>query len=271
MNATMSINEQQVPSPDLSVLAAFRAARSGTAQNYSLQLTVSRLRGMLPLAAPAIVLDLGCGWRNLIFGDWLSSAQTWIGIDRRAEDVRRNQKIHLALVGDVEKSPLSDSSVDMIVSSFVIEHVNDPLAVLRECRRILKPGGAAVFCTPNLYGYKTLVGKFVGQTLSNLIWRIFKRQPHHPWPDLYRANTPVKVRDLCRESDLVLERLTYIPELPHFFYDIPLLLALARAWDRGLEIVRLPMLHNCIAYTLRRSEKSGDGSSQQLTARTAVS
>jgi SAM-dependent methyltransferase len=241
-----------MPDDSLSVSSAYSAARSGAAVDYAVRLLMKSLTQVVPVLVPSTVLDLGCGYSNLLFSEWLSRAPKVIGIDRRAEDVRRHPNLHMRVVGDIEKSPLADCSVDIIVSSFVMEHVEDPLATLRECKRILKPEGTAVFCTPCLFGYKTLIARFGGETLSNLTWKILKGNPHPPWPDYYRANTPGKIKELCAESGLVLDRLVFIPELPHFFFDFPFLFALARLWDRLLEVLHLPILYNCMAYVLRR-------------------
>jgi len=44
--------------------------------------------------------------------------------------------------------PFPDGAFDMIVCADVIEHVDKPIAMLTEIRRLLKPGGAAVISTP---------------------------------------------------------------------------------------------------------------------------
>lgn len=60
-------------------------------------------------------------------------------------------------LGDLQSANLADGTFDFVVASHVIEHVLDPSALLRECRRILKPGGTAVFITPNItsFGHRT--------------------------------------------------------------------------------------------------------------------
>jgi 2-polyprenyl-3-methyl-5-hydroxy-6-metoxy-1,4-benzoquinol methylase len=237
---------------DLSIASAYSAARYGTALQYATGLVVESLRRIVPSLPSPTLLDLGCGYSNILFSEWLLASPKVIGIDQRYDDVRRNPLLHLRVVGDIEKSLLAECSVDMIVSSFVMEHVEDPLSVLRECRRILKPNGVAVFCTPCLFGYKTLIAKLCGRTASDVIWKFLKGKPHPPWPDYYRANTPKTIRQLCAQSGLVLERLVFIPELPHFFHNSPLLFALARGWDRALELIHLQILHNSMAFVVRR-------------------
>ncbi|MFZ0758849.1 MAG: class I SAM-dependent methyltransferase [Candidatus Sulfotelmatobacter sp.] len=241
-----------MPETFRSISSAYAAARSGAALDYATQLIRESLRAVVPVLTSAVVLDLGCGYSNLSFAEWLPCAAKVVGVDRRQEAVKRHPHLDFRIVGDIENSPLVDGSVDVVISSFVMEHVEDPKAVLRECQRVLKPNGIAIFLTPCLFGYKTLVARLSGDRLSNLIWKILKGKPHPPWPDYYRANTPGKIRSLCALSGLVLERLVFIPELPHFFYNSPLLFAGARAWDQILEFAHLPMLHNGMAYALRR-------------------
>jgi SAM-dependent methyltransferase len=46
--------------------------------------------------------------------------------------------------------PFADGSLDAVVSASVLEYVPDPGAVLAECARVLRPGGALVCTVPDV-------------------------------------------------------------------------------------------------------------------------
>lgn len=43
-----------------------------------------------------------------------------------------------------------DASFDIVMHTDTLEHIQDPIQALKECRRILKPGGAVAFTVPLL-------------------------------------------------------------------------------------------------------------------------
>lgn len=51
--------------------------------------------------------------------------------------------------------PYQDASFDLVTCSEVLEHVENYRAVLREIRRVLKPGGLMVVTTPNVLNMKS--------------------------------------------------------------------------------------------------------------------
>jgi SAM-dependent methyltransferase len=53
-----------------------------------------------------------------------------------------------ALMEDITRLTLPDASLDLIISSDVLEHVPDVEAAFRESFRVLRPGGAHVFTVP---------------------------------------------------------------------------------------------------------------------------
>jgi len=63
---------------------------------------------------------------------------------------KRDEKNITFKVADAnKKQPFKDGSFDIITSSELIEHIEDPVFLLNEMHRLLKPGGVAIISTPN--------------------------------------------------------------------------------------------------------------------------
>ena len=95
------------------------------------------------------LLDVGCG-----LGERLERMQrlgwTVSGIDFDEEAVRIAKERGLDVCcGTIPGTRFPTDAFDAITLNHVIEHVPDPVAVLKECERILKPGGKVVIATPN--------------------------------------------------------------------------------------------------------------------------
>ena len=86
--------------------------------------------------------------RKLQLGTGSNPYEGWLNTD--IEDYKReNRVVYL----DVRKPfPLPDASFDLIFSEHVIEHITytEGLSCLRECYRILRPGGRLRIATPSL-------------------------------------------------------------------------------------------------------------------------
>ncbi len=54
----------------------------------------------------------------------------------------------LDIVSDITSIPLPDHSVDAIMCTEVLEHVPDPVAVIKEFKRLVKPGGYLLITSP---------------------------------------------------------------------------------------------------------------------------
>lgn len=108
------------------------------------------------------LLDVGCGK-----GDFLvrMRGQGWavegLEVDSEAVELARAKHSLTVHLGDIERLGVPDDSFDAITMNHVIEHLHDPVATIRECLRVLKPGGRLVLATPNIdcIGHRRL-GRF---------------------------------------------------------------------------------------------------------------
>lgn len=101
--------------------------------------------------APGLkLLDVGCGSGTALAALTTLGWQQVIGLDTDARAVASARSRGLDVRrGTVQSHHFSDETFDVITISHVIEHVLDPLGLLRECYRILRPGGSLYLVTPN--------------------------------------------------------------------------------------------------------------------------
>jgi SAM-dependent methyltransferase len=90
------------------------------------------------------VLDLGCGVGHSYH---LLSPRETVGVDVSPEILAGQDRE--TVVADMRDLPFADGSFESVLASHSIEHVPDADRVLSEVRRVLAPGGTAVFVTPN--------------------------------------------------------------------------------------------------------------------------
>jgi SAM-dependent methyltransferase len=96
---------------------------------------------LLPhLKAGMTLLDLGCGPCSITVGLAEAVAPgTVVGVD--LEPTLPEGASGVAIVAaDARQLPFPDATFDAIYSSALLQHVPDPLAVLREARRVARPG-----------------------------------------------------------------------------------------------------------------------------------
>jgi ubiquinone/menaquinone biosynthesis C-methylase UbiE len=75
-----------------------------------------------------------------------------VALHKGADAARRSGAAVNFLAGDGARLPFPADSFDAILLDSVIEHVDDPLALLQECHRVLKRGGIAFIVFPPFYG-----------------------------------------------------------------------------------------------------------------------
>jgi SAM-dependent methyltransferase len=117
----------------------------------------------LPHLRPGLtVLDCGCGPGTITVGlaEMVAPGKV-VGIDASTGQVEaaaaRASAAGLAnvtfQVANCYHLPFAEGTFDLAFSHALLEHLGDPVAMLREVLRVLKPGGVAGVCSPDWGGF----------------------------------------------------------------------------------------------------------------------
>ena len=93
------------------------------------------------------LIDIGCGakpYKDLI----APYVSCHIGIDLPDSP---HDKSNVDLIGSAYQIPANDGSFDSAICSAVLEHLEEPEQALRECYRVLKAGGVAIYSVPFIW------------------------------------------------------------------------------------------------------------------------
>lgn len=102
------------------------------------------------LAPGAVVLDLMAAWRSHL----PEGVGAVTGLGMNAEELSDNPQLQSRLCHDLNASPslpLADAAFDAVVNSVSFEYLTQPLAVLREVQRVLKPQGKVLITFSNRF------------------------------------------------------------------------------------------------------------------------
>jgi SAM-dependent methyltransferase len=152
------------------------------------------------------VLDIGCGRgrhtdEHTQFKVGLKTLRgecervIGIDVDPGARENPLVDEFHLIEPG--RTWPLADASIDLAVSDYVLEHVEDPDAFFAECHRVLKPGGYLCMRTTNAMSYFGLAARLTpNRAHAAIVQRAYvqPRQEADVFPTRYRCNTVGTVR-----------------------------------------------------------------------------
>lgn len=185
------------------------------------------------IAPDATVVDIGTGTgANLRLLKQMGFAKV-AGIDPSEDAAHWCAEKGLGQVqaGDIRALPLADASVDLLLATDVIEHVDDDKRAVAEIRRVLRPGGTALITVPAFPS----------------LWGLQDIKSHH-----YRRYRMTPFLQLLERSGLVVESKF------HFNYLLFAPIYAARQVIRGLRIelgseneVNNPLLNRLLGLIFR--------------------
>ncbi len=109
---------------------------------------------MILVGSPKTVIDMGCGNNILIrsLAEFRPDIECF-GIDVSKNEleygIQQESQVHFLRADILDGVPFRDGSIDAILSSDVIEHLDYPGQLLQEAGRLLKTGGRFVVTCPH--------------------------------------------------------------------------------------------------------------------------
>lgn len=182
------------------------------------------------------LLHVGCGWdRSSTAAPWLDTCEV-VGVDLdRASMGGYPAPFWLA---DAGRLPFADASFDLAFSEYVLEHVADPVGLLTEVFRVLRPGGRFAILTPNLWSYKSLAAAALPHTAHELAARYLRvdaRDSKDVFPTLYRMNTATATEQIAHRAGFRVEGMHRVSNGPTWFARLPGVFELGRLVHWGMD------------------------------------
>ena len=99
------------------------------------------------------VIEVGSGSGAGVLGAFPKRV-TGLEINPFAVEYSRAKGLQASLIEDDGVFPLAEGAGDVCILDNVLEHINDPSQILRECSRVTKPAGGLVVAVPGVRGFR---------------------------------------------------------------------------------------------------------------------
>lgn len=213
-------------------------------------------REMNDLPEGAIVADLG-GGRHCEYMDCLPEdrALRVVAVDISADELAANTDVAETRIANVaEELPFADGEVGLVLSRFLLEHVDDVPAAIGHMGRVLAPGGVALHFMPcrfSTFGTAARILPF-GRLLKLLHWLIPWSKGVVEFDVFYDHCYPAALERSFRDVGFrwVDVRVEYV-STSYFFPVLPVFLLVA-AYER---IVRKADARSLAAYIMVHAER----------------
>jgi SAM-dependent methyltransferase len=203
------------------------------------------------------VLDAGAGRGEMFPYDHRVRVSRMAGVDVDPA-VLENPNLSEAAIANLSDLPYGDGEFDVVFSKFVFEHLERPAAVMRELRRVLKPGGHLLVHTPNRWHYVTLAAALTPTRVHEWYRSKLGWDRGGTFATKYRANDAQAIERLAERTGFAVASLQLLETKPSYLALHPFAYRAGIAYERlvnrfsGLSRFRVNILADLEAVSARR-------------------
>ena len=164
----------------------------------------------IPLQEDSLILDLPCGrgfylnmLRHVCDCRLVGVDLDWSVLQQAQRTVARLPRLQLSRA-DAMALPWAANTFDAIILTELLEHVADDVAVLRECLRVLQPGGVIAITVP--HANYPFAWDPINKSLEKLFGTKIRRGPLAGiWANHLRLYTPAQLRARVLQAGFQIE------------------------------------------------------------------
>jgi SAM-dependent methyltransferase len=166
-------------------------------------------------------LDAGAG-RGLMYPyDYREIVGRMAGADTDPA-VMENANLSDGVIADLAHLPYEEGVFDLVFSKYVFEHLERPLPVMRELRRVMKPRGHLLIHTPNRWHYVAMAATVTPTSFHAWFNARRGRVEADTFPTRYRANDRRTLERLATAAGFRIVRLDVLETKPDYLSFHPL-------------------------------------------------
>jgi SAM-dependent methyltransferase len=176
------------------------------------------------------ILDIG-GGKEWVLGSQRPAGCKVICLDLSIEQLRQNSCVDELILADADQElPLAPSSIDMVISRTLIEHLKSPEAFFAHLYRVLKPGGYGIHLFPCKFAPVALINLMCSKSFSQKVLFYFRPEAKGKggFPAYYRHCYHNKIKKLLKLQGYEVTQLKhYHNQFVYFEFLFPLFLIYA--------------------------------------------
>ncbi|MDQ6706302.1 MAG: class I SAM-dependent methyltransferase [Acidobacteriota bacterium] len=162
-------------------------------------------------------LDLGCGrrilpaWMDVDESVLVAQCRLAVGIDLDLSSLISNRILRDRVLGNLEQAPFDSEVFDIVTANMVVEHLANPVDVLREIKRVLRPGGRFLFHTPNRKALPIGIAAHTPDLVKmGLVRLLEQRRSEDVFPTHYRMNVESDIQKMAQSAGFQVERIAHV-------------------------------------------------------------